>query len=60
MVNLILRYAKAILSGGTAFVGALATANADDAVTSAEWVWVIGTTLIALGLVAAVPNKKKF
>lgn len=58
MVNLVLKYAKAVLAGGTVFVGALATANADGAVTNAEWAWIVGTTLVALGGVALVPNKR--
>lgn len=41
-------YAKAIVAGGAAFFGSLATAASDDVVTSSEWALIASTTFAAL------------
>lgn len=51
------RYAKAIVSAAAAGSAALATALADDRVTSGEWVLVALAVLGALGVTYAVPNR---
>lgn len=58
MISLILKYAKAVIAAGGVFVAALGTANSDGVVTSTDWVWIIGTTIIGSGLVAFTPNKQ--
>jgi hypothetical protein len=52
-----MRYAKAFVGAAVAGLGTLATALADDHVTAAEWVGVATATLVALGVVWAVPNR---
>ncbi|WP_192902292.1 hypothetical protein [Micromonospora globbae] len=50
-------YAKAIVGGLLAGLGALGTALVDNSVTPAEWVGVATATLAGLGIVYAVPNR---
>ena len=50
-------YAKAIVGGLLAGLGALGTALVDNTVTPAEWVGVATATLAGLGIVYAVPNR---
>lgn len=52
-------FAKAILAGATAGVGAAATALTDGAVTPAEWLTIVGAALTAAGIVYRVPNATK-
>lgn len=51
------RYAKAIMGGVVAGLGALGTALADGQVTATEWVVVASAVVAGLGLVWGVPNK---
>lgn len=51
--------AKAVVAGGVAFGGGLATALADGTVTPLEWVAVGTATLVALGAVFGVENGPK-
>lgn len=50
------RYAKAIMGGLTAGLGALGTALADGQVTAIEWVLVAAAVVAGLGFVWGVPN----
>ncbi|MEU5721565.1 hypothetical protein ABZ783_07060 [Micromonospora sp. NPDC047738] len=50
-------YAKAVVAGLLAGLGALGTALVDNTVTPAEWVGVASVTLATLGAVYAVPNR---
>lgn len=51
--------AKAVVAGGVAFGGGLATAMADGQVDAIEWVGIAVTTLVALGAVFGVENGPK-
>lgn len=51
-------YAKAIVAAVVAGGGALATALADDTVTTGEWLGVVVVTLGALGITYVVPNAR--
>lgn len=48
--------AKAIAAAVTAFGGALGTALADGAVTTAEWIGIAVTTVVATAAVWRTPN----
>lgn len=48
--------AKALVGAAAAGAGALATAAADDTVTTGEWYAVAAATLVALAAVWRVPN----
>jgi hypothetical protein len=50
------KYAKAILGGLIAFVGAVAVGYTDGAMTAAEWWTSAGAGLVALGGVFGVRN----
>jgi len=50
-------YAKALAAAASAFAGAVATAQTDGVITSAEWVTVAATTLGALVVVFSIKNK---
>lgn len=50
-------YIKAILAALVAGLGALGTALTADGVSAAELTTVVSSTLAALGLVYAVPNR---
>lgn len=52
-----MKYAKAVVAAGVAGLGALGSAMLDDHVTYAEWLFVLGAVVAALGAVARVPNK---
>jgi hypothetical protein len=49
--------AKALVGAAAAGAGALATAAADEAVTTGEWYAVAAATLVALAAVWRVPNE---
>jgi peptidoglycan/LPS O-acetylase OafA/YrhL len=51
-----MQYAKAAVAAVAAGAGTLATALADDHVTTGEWVAVAVAVLGALGITYAVPN----
>lgn len=51
-------YLKAVVGALVAGLGTLATAMADDAVSTAEWVAVAIATLGALGIIYATPNRE--
>lgn len=51
--------AKALLAGGIAFVGAVATGYSDGAMEVAEWWSAIAAGLVSLGIVFGVPNTEK-
>jgi len=57
-MNWVATVAKAIAAGATAFGGAFATAYADQAVSTGEWVTIAIATVVAAGAVWAVPNKE--
>lgn len=48
--------AKALVGGGIAFVGAVATGYGDGAMTAAEWWTAIGAGLVGIGAVFGVRN----
>lgn len=50
------RYAKAIIGGLVAFLGAVQTGLADGHVTATEWIVAAVAAVTALGAVWAVPN----
>lgn len=49
-------YAKAIIAGLVAGLGALQVASGDNVITTAEWIQVASATVAALGFVWGVPN----
>lgn len=51
--------AKALVGAAAAGAGALATAAADDVVTTGEWYAVVAATLVALAAVWRVPNAQE-
>lgn len=53
------QYAKAIMAGLTAGLGALGTALVDGHVDATEWVVVAAAIVSALGFVWGVPNAPK-
>ncbi|MFG1800185.1 hypothetical protein ACGFI4_08430 [Micromonospora carbonacea] len=50
-------YAKAVVAGLLAGLGALGAALTDGTVSPVEWVTVASATLAGLGVVYAVPNQ---